>query len=95
MGEADIIAWKKKTRTRLLAVRDALGHEAREELSAAITCKLVALTEFQSAGTIAAYSSFGSEFDTTEFIDSALASGKRVLLPRVDRKDQTFSFRMV
>lgn len=95
MDEVGITAWKKAMRTRILALRDAMGDDARKQFSAAITEKLVVLAEFEPARTVAAYVSFGSEFDTAAFISAVLASEKRLLLPRVDRARQALSFHAV
>lgn len=92
MNEAEAVAWKKATRTRLHAMRDDLGLDTRERLSAAISDKLVGLDEFEPARTIAAYVSFGSEFDTTAFVTAVLGSGKHLLLPKVDRTRRTLGF---
>jgi 5-formyltetrahydrofolate cyclo-ligase len=95
MAEEGATAWKKATRTRMLAVRDALGHDARKQYSAAITEKLFALPEFGSARTVAAYVSFGSEFDSASFAAAVLTGGKRLLLPRIDRAQQVMIFHTV
>ena len=89
------IAGKKATRKRMLAVRDALNHHAREQLCAAITDRLLALPAFGTARTVAGYVSFGSEFDTAAFIAAVLASGKRLLLPRIDRTQRAMIFYVV
>ena len=89
------IAGKKATRKRMLAVRDALNHDVREQLSAAITDRLIALPDFGAARTVAGYISFGSEFDTAAFVAAVLASGKRLLLPRIDQTQRAMIFYVV
>jgi len=79
----------------MLAVRDALGRDVRERLSAAITERLIALPEFPAARTVAGYASFGSEFDTEAFNVAVIAAGKRLLLPRVDRSRRVLIFHAV
>jgi 5-formyltetrahydrofolate cyclo-ligase len=44
---------------------------------------------------VAAYCSFGSEFDTATFIADALSSGRRLLLPRVDSASRALVFHEV
>ncbi len=95
MAEVGIAAAKKAIRARLLAARDALGPDSREQLCAAITDKLLGLPEFATARTVAGYASFGSEFNTAAFNAAVLAGGKHLLLPRVDRTRQVLIFRAV
>ena len=95
MAELGIAAAKRVQRARVLAARDALGPDTRERLSAAITDRLVALPEFSTARTVAGYASFGSEFDTEAFNTAVLASGKRLILPRIDRPRRVMMFHAV
>jgi len=46
---------------------------------------LLALDSYGSASCVMAYASFGSEFETGDFIADALAQGKTLVLPRVER----------
>lgn len=91
----DITAWKKATRSRILAARDALGEDERKRLSAAISRRLIELPEFGSARSVAGYLSFGSEFDSAAFVAAVLAGGKRLLLPRIDRAHKVMHFHVV
>ncbi len=95
MAEVGIAAAKKSNRARLLAVRGALGSDSREQLCAAITDRLLALPAFGGARTVAGYVSFGSEFDTAAFVAAVLASGKRLLLPRIDQTQRAMIFYVV
>jgi len=79
----------------MLAVRDALGRDSRQQLCAAITDRLLALPEFAAARIVAGYVSFGSEFDTEAFNAAVLASGKRLILPRIDRLRRAMIFHAV
>ena len=81
----------------MLAARDALAQDARERKSAVITAQLVTLPELAGLGkspvnTVAAYLSFGTEFDTAGFIDAVLAKGMRLMLPRVNRERKQLDF---
>lgn len=80
-----ILDAKKALRERILAQRDALDAGLRREHSRTITEAILALPEFARARAIAAYSSFGSEYDTAALLEAARAAGKRLLLPRVDK----------
>lgn len=76
---------KRLLRAQVLARRDALDLPTRQRHSQAITQQLLNLPEYRAASVVAAYASFGSEFDTTAFLTDILASNKRLLLPRVER----------
>jgi 5-formyltetrahydrofolate cyclo-ligase len=95
MTDDGVIADKKATRSRVLALRDALTSEERNSKTAAISERLVALQAFVEAGTIAAYASFATEFDTGPFLKQVLARNKRLVLPRVDRDSKRIQFHFV
>jgi len=82
------ITEKASLRRAILARRDALGAPERNAATRRITDQLLRLTEFHSAGAVLAYLSFGSEYDTTEFVAAVLARGKNLALPRVDREQR-------
>jgi 5-formyltetrahydrofolate cyclo-ligase len=77
---------KSTIRRELLAVRDNLGLESRREKSVLIAARLKEQQEYQAAGTVLFYVSFRSEVATLGMITSALKEGKRVFVPKVDRK---------
>ncbi len=68
-----------------MARRAALPLEARAAATRAIVARLLADPQFGSARTVLAYASFGSEIDTRALLQAAIARGKRLLLPRVNR----------
>ena len=76
---------KAALRKQVLAARDALPPEMRRELSDRITSRLLELDAYRNARCVLAYMSFGGEFDTTAFVTDALAHGRQLCLPRVDR----------
>jgi 5-formyltetrahydrofolate cyclo-ligase len=86
---------KKALRQRMLSARDAIGGSARAAACAAITTRLLALPAYGRARTVSAYRSFGSEFDTAEFIADVLRTGRRLVLPRIDRAARTLVFHYV
>ncbi len=86
---------KAALRRQILAARDALPATKRCELSAAITSQMLALDAYRNAACVLAYMSFGSEFDTTALVADALASGKRLCLPRVNRDTRRLELREV
>lgn len=75
---------KQKLRTQLLSLRAALDRAEHARLSHLITAQLLSLPEFERAGCVLAYLSFGSEFDTSEFVRTLQARGCALVLPRID-----------
>jgi len=86
---------KKALRASVIARRDALDAEARNRDSRIITAKLLALPQYLAAGVVCAYASFGSEFDSASFCSDVVASGKRLLLPRINRVARVLELREV
>ncbi len=79
-------AAKAALRREILARRDALQPSARARLSAAALERTRVLDAFRRARTILGYASFGSEVHTRPFLQQVLASGRTLVLPRVDRE---------
>jgi 5-formyltetrahydrofolate cyclo-ligase len=76
---------KRALRAAVLARRDALTAAARRDYTAAIIGHVESLPQFRRAGTLLGYCGFGSEIDTSALLQAALAGGKSLVLPRVDR----------
>ena len=74
---------KRELRARVRAARDAIPAEQREVLGAKIAERLFAVPGFARAGTVLAFSSFGSEVPTRPILDRVHGDGRRVVLPRV------------
>jgi 5-formyltetrahydrofolate cyclo-ligase len=89
------IADKNALRKQVLARRDQLGASERRSLSERIAKRLLALDSYGSASCVMAYASFGSEFETGEFIADALARGKTLVLPRVERDSRVLQLYQV
>lgn len=68
-------------RTEILAARDALPAEERQQKSRSITERLLALPEFAGAGSVFAYVSFRSEVETLPLITHCLSRGVMVSTP--------------
>lgn len=92
---SDIKGAKTALRKRVLAARDALDPALHTAASAAIINTLTALPAFASARTVMAYAGFGSEIDTAPLLAAALATGKTLVLPRVDRATRTLQLFVV
>ncbi len=90
-----ILQEKAALRKATLARRDALDAAIRARNSQTITQRLLALPAYAEAKVIAAYASFGSEYDTSPFLARILADGKQLLLPRMDRASHTLEMREV
>ena len=86
---------KKALRESVIARRDALDAETRNRDSCIITAKLLDLPQYRAAGVVCAYASFGSEFDSAAFCSDVVASGKRLLLPRINRAARMLELREV
>lgn len=90
-----ILQEKAALRKATLARRDALDAAIRTRDSEAITQRLLARPAYAEAKIVAAYASFGSEYDTSKFLARVLADGKQLLLPRMDRASHTLEMRHV
>lgn len=75
---------KAELRTRMRAVRKALGPEARAARSAKIAERVLARPEWESARTVMLFVSMPLEVDTTPLERAARAAGKRVAAPRMN-----------
>lgn len=78
-------ARKAQIRATVLSARDSLGADDRRRHSRTIIARIVDLDAFQRAAVVMGYCSFGSELDTETFLEAALAQGKKLALPRIDR----------
>ncbi len=86
---------KKALRESVIARRDALDVPQRREHSARILERLLLLPEYREASVVAAYASFGSEFDTSGFLGNVLSAGKQLLLPRINKAERRLELRQV
>ena len=86
---------KAALRQSILARRDAFDVASQNSSSQTITHKLLALPAYRAGNIVAAYASFGSEFDTSAFLASVLRDGKQLLLPRINRVQRALELRQV
>lgn len=86
---------KAEIRKQVLARRDALSVGERRSLSERITARLLALEAYRDAGCIMAYASFGSEFDTADFLADLRAQGKTLVLPALERGSRALRLHVV
>jgi 5-formyltetrahydrofolate cyclo-ligase len=83
MNTGELKNAKRDVRRRVLALRDALSVQEREEFGRPAVDRFLALPQVQSAGVAMAFWSFGSEIQTAALILSLLERGVRVALPRI------------
>jgi len=81
----DLGAAKRLLRERVLAARDAMTAAARSEASRIICAHVLGSAEFLRAANVLAYVGFGTELDTSPITSAVLASGRPLILPRVDK----------
>lgn len=86
---------KKALREQVIARRDAVDSALRLRYSQLVTDRLLALPAYLCATAVAAYASFGSEFDTRAFLAGVIGAGKRLLLPRINRAARALELREV
>ncbi|MBI4691605.1 MAG: 5-formyltetrahydrofolate cyclo-ligase [Nitrospirae bacterium] len=78
---------KNEIRREVLQKRDSISQNVRQEKDTAIMHYILKLPEFIDAKTILFYASFRSEVDTMDMIKISLTMGKKVVLPKVDKKN--------
>jgi 5-formyltetrahydrofolate cyclo-ligase len=83
-AQAALRQHKQALRKEILGRRAALDPAERSRLSRAITPTLLSLPELQRARCVLAYLSFGSEFDTSEFVSALMSRDCVLVLPRID-----------
>jgi 5-formyltetrahydrofolate cyclo-ligase len=77
---------KTTIRKEVLRKRDELSSNARVLKNSLIRDRLFSLPEFIGAETVLFYASFRSEVETINMIKDSLKMGKRVVLPKVDKR---------
>ncbi len=86
---------KGELRKRMKMTRDALPAEARRLRSQRIANAVVAMSEFQAAQTIAAYSAIQSEADVVEVVEQSWTDQKIVAFPRANPETKELVFHRV
>lgn len=82
---------KSALRNAALRARNEIPLQGRAEKSRAIAVKFLSLPQFISSKWVLLFASFRSEVSTEGIITEALALGKHVLLPKVDRANATLT----
>ncbi|MCP8967130.1 5-formyltetrahydrofolate cyclo-ligase [Ectobacillus ponti] len=86
---------KKRMREEIAARLAALSKEARDAGSRRIAAKLYETEAWKQARTIGITISIDQEVDTYEIIRTAWKEGKRVAVPKCDRRTRTMTFRSI
>ena len=81
----NIQARKQALRQSIIAAREKLPAAERLRLSRAIVESICNLPVYRQAQTVLGYLNFGAELAAELWVRQALADGKQVLLPRVNR----------
>jgi len=81
----DIRARKQALRQSIIAAREKLGSPENLRLSRAIIGGICGLPGYKQATVVLGYLNFGAELAAELWVNQALADGKQVLLPRVNR----------
>jgi 5-formyltetrahydrofolate cyclo-ligase len=83
-----MVQQKKQVRAEALALRNALGEQARVAKSALIAKRLISTDFFKKVGCIFIFVSVRSEVHTGAIMQTALALGKTVCVPLIDMKNK-------
>jgi 5-formyltetrahydrofolate cyclo-ligase len=92
MEAAEVKAWRRGERERLIALRQALPTTERRGWADRIEAELRGLLA-ERPGILGVYWPFRAEFDPRPLIDGAVAAGRRVALPVVVDKKGPLEYR--
>lgn len=80
----EIFAQKRRIRDRIESKRRNLAEDWVRGTSAAIARRVLLLPEIEEARTVHSYVAWGNEVRTHDLIETLLAHGKRLVVPKVD-----------
>lgn len=72
---------KQLLRRTMKALENSLSHRYKEESNRAIAAHLLAMPEYQEAGTVFCFVGTEREIDTRPILEDVLAAGKRLCVP--------------
>lgn len=93
MDGAELRAWRRAERQRLLALRTAVPPARRRQWAKAIEARLRALLEERPTNILGVYWPFQAEFDPRPLIGWLIAQGSAVALPAVVDKKGPLEYR--
>lgn len=76
---------KEQLRTHYITQRDALAHSERIAIDNEILQQLLQFPAYLAATNISCFLGFGTEINTVPFIASAMQTGRKIYLPRVQK----------
>lgn len=82
-------------RRKIVALREGIAPAERTRRGQLITDRLLALLNYQTARSVLAYMSFGSEFNTDNFVRRVLRDGKILHLPKINKAERRLDLYMV
>src|SRR5688572_28214438 len=88
----EVRAWRKATRARLLAERQALHADERERIAARVRATVLELLDGRLPRTLGIYWPIKGEMNLVPIAEAVLAAGGRVGLPVVVRKAAPVEF---
>jgi 5,10-methenyltetrahydrofolate synthetase len=94
MEAAEVKAWRRSERGRLLALRLAMPPAARRVANQAIAEQVYAVLAERPRITVGAYWPFQGEFDPRPLLDRLIAEGWRAALPAVVDKKGPLEYRL-
>ena len=86
---------KAQLRQTIRKLDAALSEKYRTLSNQAIAAHLLAMPEYQAAGTVFCFVSMGTEIDTHPILEQILHSGKALCVPRCEASAGVFTLRMV
>jgi len=86
---------KRALRARMIGARDALDEGMRADASRAIVTRIAALPSFAAARCVLVTLPFASEWDSRPLALAALASGKTLVVPRVNNASRMLELHVV
>lgn len=89
MKIGDRIVDKKILRKEMLIKRDSLLKDTKIDFDNTIREKLRMMKFFNTAENIFIYIGFGSEINTSDYINDFLKMGKRIFIPRINIEEKT------
>ena len=93
MEGAELRAWRRSERQRLLSIRTAVPQPERRVWGQEIENRLRTLLSERSGVTLGVYWPFQAEFDPRALIDRVIAVGSSVALPAVVDKKGPLEYR--
>ena len=89
-GDEEIQAWKRNIRREILGRREQLSPEERRVASCILADRIIGHQWFYRSEELLIFISYGSEADTSELIEEALRTGKKVYVPRIEQEEMHF-----